>query len=51
LLAFVLDKVRSSGQFVESVVVAVIDEIMDAALEFVKTIRRLPINTNVYSKY
>jgi len=23
---------------------------MDAALEFVKTSRRLPINTNVYSK-
>ena len=49
LLAFVLDKVRSSGEFAESVVVAMIDTIMDAALEFIKTSRRLSANTNVFS--
>ena len=49
LLAFVLDKVRSSGEFAESVVVAMIDAIMDAALEFIKTSRRLSANTNVFS--
>ncbi len=49
LLALVLDKVRSSGEFAESVVVAMIDAIMGAALEFINTSRRLSVNTNVYS--
>ena len=49
LLALALDKVRSSGEFAESVVVAMIDAIMGAAIEFIKTSKRLAISTDVYS--
>lgn len=47
LLALALDKVRSSGEFAESVVVAMIDAIMGAAIEFIKTSKRLSLNTAV----
>ena len=49
LLALALDKVRSSGEFAESVIVAMIDAIMGAAIEFIKTSRRLSLSTTVYS--
>ncbi|MCJ7603826.1 MAG: transposase [Desulfobulbaceae bacterium] len=49
LLALALDKVRSSGEFAESVIVAMIDAIMGAAIEFIKTSRRLSLSTGVYS--
>ena len=49
LLALVLDKVRSSGEFAESVIVAMIDAIMGAAIEFIKTSRRLSLSAAVYS--
>ena len=41
LLALVLDKVRSSGTFAEDVVIAMIDAIMGAAVEFIQSSRRL----------
>jgi hypothetical protein len=49
LLALALDKVRSSGEFAESVIVAMIDAIMGAAIEFIQTSRRLTLSTAVYS--
>lgn len=49
LLALALDKVRSSGEFAESVISAMIDAIMGAAIEFIKTSRRLSLSTAVYS--
>ena len=49
LLALVLDKVRSSGEFAENVIVAMIDTIMGAAIEFIETSRRLSPNNNVKS--
>jgi hypothetical protein len=49
LLAFVLDKVRSSGTFAEDVVIAMIDAIMGAAVEFIQSSRRLMKNTGLYS--
>ena len=49
LLALTLAKVRSSGEFAESVVVAMIDAIMGAAIEFIQTSRRLATSTAVYS--
>lgn len=49
LLALALDKVRSSGEFAESVVVAMIDAIMGAAIEFIKTSKRLVVSTDVHS--
>ena len=49
LLALALDKVRSSGEFAESVIVAMIDAIMGATIEFIKTSRRLSLTTNFYS--
>ena len=49
LLALALDKVRSSGEFAESVVVAMIDAIMGAAVDFIKTTRRLALSTAEYS--
>jgi hypothetical protein len=49
LLALVLDKVRSSGTFAEDVVIAMIDAIMGAAVEFIYSSRRLMNNTGLYS--
>ena len=48
LLTLALDKVRSSGEFTESVIIAMIDAIMGAAIEFIKTSRRISLNTVVY---
>jgi hypothetical protein len=50
LLALALDKVRSSCEFAESVVIAMIDAIMGVAIEFIQTSRRLAINTGVFSE-
>ena len=49
LLALALDKVRSSGEFAEHVVITMIDAIMGAAVEFIQTSRRLAANRNVFS--
>ncbi|HFD31212.1 MAG TPA: IS4 family transposase [Gammaproteobacteria bacterium] len=49
LLAFTLARVRSSGEFAESVIVAMIDAIMGAAIEFIKTNRRLATSIAAYS--
>jgi len=49
LLALALDKVRSSGEFAESVIIAMIDAIMGAAIEFIETSKRLATTTAVYS--
>ena len=49
LLALALDKVRLSGEFAERVVIAMIDAIMGAAVEFIQTSRRLTANSNVFS--
>ena len=49
LLTFVLDKVRSSGEFTESVIIAMIDAIMGEAIEFIKRSRRISLNTTLYS--
>ena len=49
LLTFVSDKIRSSGEFAEDVVIAMIDAIMGAAIEFIQTSRRLAANSNVVS--
>ena len=49
LLALALDKVRSSGEFAEDVVFAMIDAIMGAAVEFIKTSRRLTISSAIHS--
>ena len=49
LLTFVFDKIRSSGEFAEDVVIAMIDAIMGAAIEFIQTSRRLAANSNVVS--
>lgn len=49
LLTFVFDKIRSSGEFVEDVVIAMIDAIMGAAVEFIQTKRRLAGYSDAYS--
>jgi hypothetical protein len=49
LLGLALDKIRSSYEFAESVVIAMTDAIMGAAIEFIQTSRRLAINTGVFS--
>ena len=49
LLALVFDKIRSSGEFVEGVVIAMIDAIMGAAVEFIQTSRRLAKDSNNFS--
>lgn len=49
LLALVLDKIRSSGEFAERVIVAMIDAIMGAAVEICETSRRMSINTTEIS--
>ncbi len=50
LLALALDKVRSSGEFAEDVVFAMIDAIMGAAVEFIQTSRRLTVNSVMHSR-
>ncbi len=47
LLALVLDKVRSSGEFAEAKILAMIDAIMGAAVDFIKTSRSLLGNSIV----
>ena len=49
LLAFVFDKVRSSAEFAEHLVIAMINAIMGAAVEFIETSRRLATNKNEFS--
>lgn len=43
LLALALKEVRSSGEFAEEVIVAMLDAIMGAAVEFIQTNRSLSI--------
>lgn len=49
LLTLVFDKIRSSGEFAEGVVIAMIDAIMGAAIEFIQTKRRLAGYSDAYS--
>jgi len=49
LLTLALDKVRSSGAFAEGVVIAMIDAIMGAAIEFIQSSKRLMKNTALTS--
>jgi hypothetical protein len=49
LLALVLDRVRFSGEFAEDVVIAMIDAIMGAAIEFIQSSRRLAKSTGLNS--
>ena len=44
LLALALDKVRAAGEFAEDVIVAMIDAIMGAAVEFIQMSRNLSAN-------
>jgi hypothetical protein len=46
LLTFIFDKIRSAGEFAEHVVIAMIDAIMGAEIEFIQTSRRLAANSN-----
>jgi len=49
LLALALDKTRSSGDFTEDVIKAIVDAIMGAAIAFIKSGRRLAANNVVIS--
>jgi hypothetical protein len=49
LMAFAFDKIRSSGEFAEDIVITMIDAIMGAAVEFIQSMRRLPRNNNAFS--
>lgn len=49
LMALVLDKVRSSGEFAEDMIMAMIDAIMGAAVEFLQTSRCLGVNNILFS--
>lgn len=49
LLALALDKVRASGEVVERTVIAMIDAIMGAAIEFIQTSKRLAVRKTAYS--
>ncbi len=49
LLALALDRVRSSGEFAENVIIAMIDVIMGAAIDFIQTSRRIALSTDVSS--
>ena len=49
LLKLVFDKTRSSGEFAEDVVIAMIDAIMGAAVEFIQSKRRLSRYSDAYS--
>ena len=43
------DEVRSSGEFAENVIIAMVDAIMSAAVDFIQTIRSLLANNAVIS--
>ena len=47
LLALALEKVRSSGEFAESIITAMLDAVMGAAVEFIQTSRALNMKTAV----
>ena len=47
LLALALDKVRTAGEFAEDVIVAMVDAIMGAAVEFIQMSRNLSANKAV----
>lgn len=49
LLALAFDKIRSSGEIAESIVITMIDAIMGVAVEFVQSMRRLLDNNNHFS--
>ena len=49
LLSLVFDKIRSTSEFAEDVVIAMIDAVMGAAIEFIQTSRRLAGNSYAYS--
>jgi hypothetical protein len=49
LLALAFDKIRSSGEVAESIVVTMIDAIMGVAVEFIQSMRLLPDNNNDFS--
>jgi hypothetical protein len=49
LLTLVLDKVRSSGEFAEDVVIAMIEAVMGAAVEFIQSKKRLAGNSDACS--
>lgn len=49
LLALALDKVRSSGEFAESVIMAMVDAIMESAIDFIQTIKAAHINNELKS--
>jgi hypothetical protein len=49
LLTLVFDKIRSSGEFAEDVVIAMIDAIMGAAVKYIQTKRRLSGYGDAYS--
>ena len=49
LLALALEKVRSSGEFAEEVIVAMLDAIMGAAVEFIQKSRALSMNMGANS--
>ncbi len=45
------DKIRSSGEFAENIIIAMVDAIMSAAVDFIYTIRSLSANSAVNSAY
>jgi len=49
LLALALDKVRSAGEFAEDVIMAMIDAIMGAAVEFIQMSRIFSTNASINS--
>lgn len=49
LLVLAFDKVRLSGEFVERVVITMIDAIMGAAVEFIESMRRAHKNSNAFT--
>jgi hypothetical protein len=49
LLALVLDKVRTSGEFAEDMIMAMIEAIMGAAVAFLQTSRRFGMNNILFS--
>jgi len=51
LLSLAFDKIRSSGEFAEDVIIAMVDAIMSAAVDFIQTIRSLSANSAVSSAY
>lgn len=50
LMALAMDKIRSSGEFAEHTVIAMINSIMAAAVELIETSRRLSENYPIHSK-